>query len=167
MKKLSLLLLAAMVALCACKSKDDKKKVKPAAKAADKPAPKAAKAAEKPAEAAAAAPAPAEKPATDKPAAKSAAKAAAKAAKKAAAVSAGPPCRVEGCKQPVRAKAYCRKHYIAWRRAEVGDHHRYKICTKEGCRKPRTKGSLCDEHSGTGAPAAEAATPASQGGAPA
>ena len=120
--------------------KDDKKKTKPAA---------AAKSADKPAKA--------EKVAK-----------AAKAPKKEAAPYDGPPCRVEGCKQSVRAKAYCRKHYIAWRRGEVGDHHRYKICTKEGCRKPRTKGSLCDEHAGTGAPAAAAAAPAaSEGGAPA
>ncbi|HMF44841.1 MAG TPA: hypothetical protein VKQ32_29415 [Polyangia bacterium] len=137
--------------------KDDKKKTaKPAAKpAAEKAAPKAAA---KPAEAAA------EKPAAaaEKPAAKAAAKPAKKAA---AAATSGPPCRVEGCKQAVRAKGYCRKHYISWRRGDVGDHHRYKICTKEGCRKPRTKGSLCDEHAGTGAPAA--AAPAAEGGAPA
>jgi hypothetical protein len=123
--------------------KDDKKKpAKPtAAKAADKPAPKAAKA--------------------DDDAAKPA-----KAAKtaKAAAEPSGPPCRVEGCKQPVRAKAYCRKHYMAWRRGDVGDHHRYKICSKEACRKPRTKGGLCDEHAGVAAPAS---APAAEGGAPA
>lgn len=127
---------------------DDKKKAKPAAaaKSADKPAPKAAAkadAAEKPAKAAKAA-----KAATPK---------------KAAAPYDGPPCRVDGCKQPVRAKGYCRKHFMAWRRAEVGDHHRYKICSKEACRKPRTKGGLCDEHAGIAAPAAAAA----EGGAPA
>jgi hypothetical protein len=65
-------------------------------------------------------------------------------------------CRVEKCKQPVRAKGLCRKHYIAWRRGEAGDHHRYKVCSKEGCRKPRTKGGLCDEHAGVAAPAAAA-----------
>jgi len=134
--------------------KDDKKKAKPAAaKAADKPA-KAAKPAEKAA-------APAEKPAAEKPAKA----AAAKPAKKAAAPYDGPPCRVEGCKQPVRAKGYCRKHYMAWRRGAVGDHHRYKICSKEACRKPRTKGGFCDEHAGVAAPAA--AAPAAEGGAPA
>jgi len=134
--------------------KDDKKKAKPAAaKAADKPA-KAAKPAEKAA-------APAEKPAAEKPAKA----AAAKPAKKAAAPYDGPPCRVEGCKQPVRAKGYCRKHYMAWRRGAVGDHHRYKICSKEACRKPRTKGGYCDEHAGIAAPAA--AAPAAEGGAPA
>ncbi len=130
--------------------KDDKKKAKPAAaKAADKPA----KAAAKPAEKAAA---PAEKPAKA---------AAAKTPKKAAAPYDGPPCRVEGCKQPVRAKGYCRKHFIGWRRGALGDHHRYKICSKEGCRKPRTKAGFCDEHAGIAAPAA--AAPAAEGGAPA
>jgi hypothetical protein len=69
-------------------------------------------------------------------------------------------CRAEGCKQPVRAKGYCRKHFMAWRRGAVGEHHRYKICSKEGCRKPRTKGSLCDEHAGLVAPASEGAPPA-------
>ena len=78
----------------------------------------------------------------------------------------GESCRVEKCKQPVRAKGYCRKHFIGWRRGKLGDHHRYKICTKEGCRKPRTKASFCDEYAGVGAPAA-AAPAASEGGAPA
>ena len=128
--------------------KDDKKKpAKPAAKTADKPAADKA-AAEKPAKAAKAA-----KPEGAK-------------AKKAAAEYTGPPCRVEGCKQPVRAKGYCRKHFVAWRRGDVGDHHRYKICSKEACRKPRTKGGLCDEHAGVAAPAG-AAPAATEGGAPA
>ena len=65
----------------------------------------------------------------------------------------------------MRAKGYCRKHYIGWRRGELGDHHRYKICSKEACRKPRTKGGFCDEHAGVAAPAA--AAPAAEGGAPA
>jgi hypothetical protein len=126
--------------------KDDKKKpAKPAAKAADKPAAKAAAA-----------------PAAEKPAKAAKPAAAAKAPKKAAAPYDGPPCRVEGCKQPVRAKGYCRKHFIGWRRGALGDHHRYKICSKEACRKPRTKGGLCDEHAGVAAPAA-----AAEGGAPA
>jgi hypothetical protein len=68
--------------------------------------------------------------------------------------AAGETCNVEKCKQEVRAKGYCRKHYMAWRRGDLGDHHRYKVCSKEGCRKPRTKGSLCDEHAGVAAPAA-------------
>lgn len=76
----------------------------------------------------------------------------------AAAPEAPQSCTVEGCKQGVRAKGYCRKHYFAWRRGAVGAHHRYKICTKEACRKKREFGSLCAEHAGKGQPAA-AATP--------
>lgn len=106
--------------------------------------------------------------AAEKPAAK-AAKAADKGDKSAKAkgkatpaVTEGPTCRADKCKQPVRAKGYCRKHYMNWRRGSVGDHHRYKICSKEACRKPRTKGGLCDEHAGVAAPAdaAGAAPPA-------
>ena len=82
-------------------------------------------------------------------------KAAPKAAAAPAAEASGPTCSVEKCKQAVRAKGYCRKHFIAWRRGDVGDHHRYKTCSKEACRKPRTKGGLCDEHAGVAAPAAE------------
>ncbi len=89
-----------------------------------------------------------------KPAAK-AAKPAAKAAKPASEPS-GPTCRADKCSQPVRAKGYCRKHFIGWRRGAVGDHHRYKICSKEACRKPRTRGGLCDEHAGVAAPEAGA-----------
>src|SRR4051812_34752315 len=103
--------------------------------------------------------------AADKPAAKTA-KSADKAAKargpkgKATpAVTAGPTCRADKCKQAVRAKGYCRKHYMNWRRGSVGDHHRYKICSKEACRKPRTRGGLCDEHAGVAAPADAAAAP--------
>jgi hypothetical protein len=72
-------------------------------------------------------------------------------------VTDGPKCREAKCKQPVRAKGYCRKHFIAWRRGEVGNKHQYKICSKEGCRKPRAHGGLCEEHSGKGAPAEGAA----------
>ena len=49
-------------------------------------------------------------------------------------------CQVAKCKQPVRAKGYCRKHYIGWRRGDVGKKHRYKICSKEACRKPAVLG---------------------------
>jgi len=94
-----------------------------------------------------------------KPAAKAAEKPAAKPA-----VTEGAHCRADKCRQPVRAKGYCRKHYIAWRRGETGDHHRYKVCSKEGCRKPRAKGGLCDEHAGTAAPAGAPAEAAAGGG---
>jgi len=43
----------------------------------------------------------------------------------------------------------------------VGEHHRYKICSKEGCRQPRAKAGFCAEHAGIKAP--EAAAP--EGGA--
>ena len=87
--------------------KDESKKAKPAAKpakaaAADAGAAKAAKPAK-------------------------AAKAVTASSKATPAVTDGPACRAEGCKQPVRAKGYCRKHFVAWRRGLVGDHHRYKI----------------------------------------
>ena len=54
-------------------------------------------------------------------------------------------CRIAKCKRPYRAKGYCNVHYREWRH---GKHpkRRYKICTKEACRKPRAKGSLCAEH---------------------
>ena len=69
-------------------------------------------------------------------------------------------CSVEGCKRPYRAKTYCNVHYAAWRRGENEAHKaRYKRCTKEACRKPRSgTGSLCEEHKAAakaeGAPAA-------------
>jgi hypothetical protein len=75
----------------------------------------------------------------------------------AAEAAAGGTCLVDKCKQPVRAKGYCRKHFIAWRREELGEHHRYKTCSREGCRKRRISGSLCEEHAGTGAAKAEGA----------
>jgi hypothetical protein len=88
-----------------------------------------------------------------KSAAKSA-KPAGKTAKGTAEEPTGPTCRADKCKQPVRAKGYCRKHFIGWRRGKVGAAHRYKICSKEACRKPRAKGGLCDEHAGTATPPA-------------
>jgi len=92
------------------------------------------------------------------PAAKASAPAKKKAAGKATPpVTDGPKCREAKCKQPVRAKGLCRKHFIGWRRGEVSTKHQYKICSKEGCRKPRALGGLCAEHSGKGAPAEGAA----------
>jgi hypothetical protein len=60
-------------------------------------------------------------------------------------------CKIDGCKRKnYRAKGLCNVHYKKWRQGELPK-GRYKICTKEGCKKPRAKGSLCAEHS---APAA-------------
>jgi len=42
---------------------------------------------------------------------------------------------------------------------EVGDKFRYKICSKEGCRKPAVLAGRCAEHK-KGAEATEAAAPA-------
>jgi hypothetical protein len=69
----------------------------------------------------------------------------------------GETCRVEKCKQPVRAKGYCRKHYAGWRRGQIGKKHRYNTCSKEGCRKPAVAGGVCAEHQRG---AAEASAPA-------
>jgi hypothetical protein len=66
-------------------------------------------------------------------------------------------CCVEKCKQPVRAKGYCRKHYMAWRRGKVGTKHRYNTCSKEGCRKPAVAAGVCAEHKKGAAEAAPAA----------
>jgi hypothetical protein len=68
----------------------------------------------------------------------------------------GDRCQVAKCKQPVRAKGYCRKHYLGWRRGDLGKKHRYKTCSKEGCRKPGTIAGRCEEHK-KGAAGAEAA----------
>lgn len=67
-------------------------------------------------------------------------------------------CTAEKCQLPLRAKGFCRKHFMAWRRGKLGAHHQYKICTKEACRKQRAHGSLCAEHAGKGAPAEAAAS---------
>jgi hypothetical protein len=85
---------------------------------------------------------------------KSAAKPAASADARAAAVALRGACTAEKCGQPLRAKGYCRKHFLAWRREELGAHHHYKVCSKEGCRKKRAQGGLCAEHAGAGTPAA-------------
>ena len=58
----------------------------------------------------------------------------------------GERCKAEGCKQAERAKGFCRKHYMAWRRGEFGKKHRYNICGKEACRKPAVVAGFCEEH---------------------
>ena len=90
---------------------------------------------------------------------KTAAPAAPKAAKVAKAAPEGPTCRVAKCTQPVRAKGYCRKHFMAWRRGKVGDKHAYKVCSKEACRKPAVFNGRCEEHTRS-KKVAEAAAPA-------
>lgn len=68
-------------------------------------------------------------------------------------------CSVANCKRPYRAKGYCVTHYKLWRRGEVEGHKaRYKICSKEGCKKPAGRYGLCDEH--RGGKEGEAAAPA-------
>lgn len=99
--------------------------------------------------AAAAAKAPKAKPPKAKEAKAETAPAKAKAA--ASVVSVRGSCTAEKCQRPLRAKGYCRKHFLAWRRGKLGAHHQYKICTKEACRKKREFGSLCAEHAGKGA----------------
>ena len=79
-----------------------------------------------------------------------------KPAKTKPAAQAGEKCCVEKCKQPARAKSYCRKHYMAWRRGKIGKKQRYNCCSKEGCRKPAVAGGKCAEHK-KGAEAAAAA----------
>jgi hypothetical protein len=59
----------------------------------------------------------------------------------------------------VRAKGYCRKHYLGWRRGKLGAKHRYKTCSKEGCRKKAVHAGRCEEHKKGGAKG-EAAAPA-------
>lgn len=55
-------------------------------------------------------------------------------------------CSVAKCKQAVRAKGYCRKHYMSWRRGKIGKKQRYNTCSKEGCRKAAIAGGVCAEH---------------------
>jgi hypothetical protein len=55
-------------------------------------------------------------------------------------------CKVEKCKQEVRAKGLCRKHFLGWRRGKIGTKQRYKICSKEACRKKAVHAGRCDEH---------------------
>lgn len=80
-------------------------------------------------------------------------------AKAAAEATGGTKCRAGKCKQPARAKGYCRKHYMAWRRGKIGSKHRYKTCSHEACRKPAVTAGRCAEHR-KGAPAVAVQTPA-------
>jgi hypothetical protein len=74
-------------------------------------------------------------------------------------------CKAEGCSGAAVGKGYCTRHYKKWRRGSLPK-GRYKICTAEGCRKPRAAaGSRCEEHakkkSSAGETAAAAPAPAS------
>jgi hypothetical protein len=102
-----------------------------------------------------AAAAPAKKPAAAKPRAT-----AAKTGTASETVSKRGTCTAEKCTRALRAKGYCRKHFLAWRRGTLGAHHHYKICSKEACRKQREFGGLCAEHAGkvVAEPAAGAAS---------
>lgn len=54
-------------------------------------------------------------------------------------------CKAAECNNEVIARGYCRKHYRLWKSGEMPK-PRYKTCTEEKCRKPRVRGSLCEEH---------------------
>ena len=83
-------------------------------------------------------------------------------------------CKQEKCEGPAVGKGYCKRHYRAWKLGKLPK-ARYKICTAEGCRKPRAAGAKCTEHvpvtrkAKAEAAAAEkkAAAPAEQAAAPA
>lgn len=57
-------------------------------------------------------------------------------------------CKFEGCAANVVGKGYCARHYKRWREGTLPK-ARYKICSAEGCRKPRVQGSKCGEHAKT------------------
>ena len=63
-------------------------------------------------------------------------------------------CKFEGCEATVVGKGYCVRHYRQWRQGELPK-ARYKICSAEGCRKPRALRSKCEEHSPTKAATVE------------
>jgi hypothetical protein len=54
-------------------------------------------------------------------------------------------CKAADCSHAVISRGYCRKHFRLWKRGEMPK-PRYSTCTQEKCRKPRFKGSLCEEH---------------------
>ena len=57
-------------------------------------------------------------------------------------------CKFEGCVVAVIGKGYCASHYKRWRKGLLPK-ARYKICSSEGCRKPRAVRAKCEEHSKT------------------
>ena len=64
-------------------------------------------------------------------------------------------CKFEGCAAAAVGKSYCARHYKRWREGALPK-GRYKICSAEGCRKPRVQGSKCGEHAKTKPAATEA-----------
>jgi hypothetical protein len=66
-------------------------------------------------------------------------------------------CKFAGCSGEAVGKGYCTRHYKQWRKGDLPK-GRYKICTAEGCRKPRAVGSKCEEH-GKAKPAGGEAAP--------
>ena len=74
-------------------------------------------------------------------------------------------CKFEGCAREATGKGYCARHYKQWRRGELPK-ARYKICTAEGCRKPRQVRSKCEEHARAAAAAPAAAAPSAAAPAP-
>ncbi len=69
-------------------------------------------------------------------------------------------CKAKDCVREAIARHYCRMHYRLWRRGEMPK-PRYKTCTEEKCRKPRFKGSLCEQHYQAKRGGSAAAAPAS------
>ena len=68
-------------------------------------------------------------------------------------------CKFEGCNNAVVGKGYCARHYKKWRQGELPK-GRYKICSHEGCRKPRKVRAMCEEHARKPAEGAAAPAPA-------
>ncbi len=56
-------------------------------------------------------------------------------------------CKVDKCKNQVRAKGYCPRHFKKWRQGELPK-PRYKICKEENCRKPLYREGYCEPHYG-------------------
>ena|SRR3989344_2186725 len=54
-------------------------------------------------------------------------------------------CKAQKCKQPIRAKGYCGRHYKKWRRGELPK-PRYKSCKEENCKKAMKAKGYCGAH---------------------